>query len=35
MALVDDGLVDTEKMGTSVYFWSFGIQGETGSQAAD
>ena len=22
MALVDDGLVDTEKIGTSVYFWS-------------
>lgn len=21
--LVDDGLVDTDKIGTSVYFWSF------------
>ena len=22
-SLVDDGLVDTEKIGTSVYFWAF------------
>lgn len=22
-ALVDDGLVDTDKIGTSVYFWAF------------
>ena len=22
-SLVDDGMVDTEKIGTSVYFWAF------------
>lgn len=23
MSLVDDGMVDTDKIGTSVYFWAF------------